>query len=626
MKRFLNDGSYLVASPGTMLLFKPGTTRPYASVPVTANRWPRLTPGRVCVNTKYEADNCILELADFRKGGEVQKWLPFAELQVSVEHVKVSDRGGQVIWLERKSGCIGLFDVDAKKRKTFQPKVEPDDQVEDIAISPDGALLAWGTRRTLCLMDTRSGKEIRKDTLKGDMGTEAIEFTPDAKTLIAFCWRRRHRQGSRPSEGPIAYVPTPRTMYHSPHALFADSRRAAMADDKGVIRIFDLQTGMQLDGHSAFPRFLGLAMIEEHTAVAWADTGLMVRWDIRTGQVLSEATITPSGKAHRPYSEMRFSPDGRLVAAKGAVTANKRAVPAVVLAVDNNPRDEDPVHIVGETSTGKSIMEIAGKINAPIPAVWHPSGKRLAVLRLPEAEEEPCHFDIHELTTARRAQSIPVAPGTIRFVGDGRTLLHAAPNRVALLEIASGQPRWTRPLSNADDDPLACEVSLDAKRRHAVVVRGHQRIFGEALLFDLDTGDIKANLFLNTVSPHGWTLSASGRWLAAATGPDEVEIHDLESANPNEPVLKLKCGDTPISALALNANSTRLITAHEDGTCLVWPLDLPHDVPLREDGQLVAALAGTRAADVAPSHPGPDVRTAANGQAPGTKADPGARH
>ena len=172
-----------------MLLFKPGTTRPYASVPVTANRWPRLTPGRVCVNTKYEADNCILELADFRKGGEVQKWLPFAELQVSVEHVKVSDRGGQVIWLERKSGCIGLFDVDAKKRKTFQPKVEPDDQVEDIAISPDGALLAWGTRRTLCLMDTRSGKEIRKDTLKGDMGTEAIEFTPDAKTLIAFCWR-----------------------------------------------------------------------------------------------------------------------------------------------------------------------------------------------------------------------------------------------------------------------------------------------------------------------------------------------------------------------------------------------------------------------------------------------------
>ena len=195
-------------------------------------------------------------------------------------------------------------------------------------------------------------------------------------------------------------------------------------------------------------------------------------------------------------------------------------------------------------------------------------------------------------------QSIPVAPGTIRFVGDGRTLLHAAPNRVALLEIASGQPRWTRPLSNADDDPLACEVSLDAKRRHAVVVRGHQRIFGEALLFDLDTGDIKANLFLNTVSPHGWTLSASGRWLAAATGPDEVEIHDLESANPNEPVLKLKCGDTPISALALNANSTRLITAHEDGTCLVWPLDLPHDVPLREDGQLVAALAGTRAADV----------------------------
>ncbi len=337
-------------------------------------------------------------------------------------------------------------------------------------------------------------------------------------------------------------------------AVFADSSRVALADCRGVIRIHDLRTGKQLDQHTRLPYLGGVALVGEHTAACWGPCGKVVTWDIRSGEVLSETTIPPAGgPPGQPFVGMRFSANGRQVAAW----------------------TEYRLCVLAETATGKRLAELTGAGYDPLVSEFHPSGKSIGTFR--ELKVGDSRFDLHDLATGRRLRSVPLKGGLVRFAPDGRTLLHATAWQVALREGLSGQPRWQMKLSALrlpkNESNELCLAELDRLGRTAIVVREQ-----DAHVFDVLTGKIKACI-PSDVCGEVCAVSASGRWLAARSVENEINLHDLEGKDPAEPVLKCSCPGVEIIALALDTDASRLLTLHGDATCLVCASTRPAGPP-----------------------------------------------
>jgi hypothetical protein len=173
---------------------------------------------------------------------------------------------------------------------------------------------------------------------------------------------------------------------------------------------------------------------------------------------------------------------------------------------------------------------------------------------------------LHDLRTGRHLRTVPIPGGDVCYSADGRTFLHADEWGVTLRESLSGKARWQMHLSRLElgkfQTNSLCLLRQDTTGRHAVVVREQ-----DAYLFDTLTGQIKVSIPLNG-SGKVCGVSASGRWLAV----EGVSVFDLEGKSPADPVVTLPMPRVDVRGLAVNADGTRLISAHGDGTCLVWDL------------------------------------------------------
>ena len=131
-------------------------------------------------------------------------------------------------------------------------------------------------------------------------------------------------------------------------------------------------------------------------------------------------------------------------------------------------------------------------------------------------------------------------------------------------------------------------MTFDRRGRQVVFVRTE-----DVQVLDALTGEIKVYipLFQRECTGRISALSASGRWFAVL-GAEDVCLFDLEGRDPTTPLRKKLGEASAITGLALDANGTRLVTAHGDGTCQVWPLDTADSEPKpRTDDQDWVALA-----------------------------------
>jgi hypothetical protein len=105
--------------------------------------------------------------------------------------------------------------------------------------------------------------------------------------------------------------------------------------------------------------------------------------------------------------------------------------------------------------------------------------------------------------------------------------------------------------------------------RRAVVVR-----LRDVIAFDVNTGRIVAQVEHREGEPDRENLaavSASGRWVTVADANSAPQLYDLEAEQPGNDLLNNQV-KVAVTGLALNDDGSRLITAHGDGTCLVWDL------------------------------------------------------
>jgi WD40 repeat protein len=231
------------------------------------------------------------------------------------EEVKTKDYVYCCAWApDGKSVALGHLDGriclhDAVTGKEIRMVGRHPGHVWSVAFSPDGKTLASSARRqgAVRLWDVASGDLIR--SFPGHMGgITHVLFTPDGKSLIASggtfepvivvhevaTGKTQHRL-----EGHTNYVQTV--------ALAPDGKTLVSAAHDGTVRVWDLASGSEKRHWSGWPdSAMNLAFLGDKEVLARDDKGVVRLYDVDTGRARREFMSFDHWSA--------ISPDGRNVA------------------------------------------------------------------------------------------------------------------------------------------------------------------------------------------------------------------------------------------------------------------------------------------------------------------------
>ena len=177
--------------------------------------------------------------------------------------------------------------------------------VRSVAFSPDGRKVAIGEGLgRVGLWDTVSGEGRLIEGLKADYN--GLAFSPDGEDLLLV---GEEVARWNIASGSFVFLaghadPSSRTAFISP------DRRRAITNDKGLLRLWDLESGRGRElARQAVPTRLGMAFCGDGAHLAWWTGSRLVAQDVRTG-----ARRTFGGPRAR-IRTLACSPDGRWAAA-----------------------------------------------------------------------------------------------------------------------------------------------------------------------------------------------------------------------------------------------------------------------------------------------------------------------
>jgi WD40 repeat protein len=559
LERIFTDGSYIPYGNGRTI-FSPNATEPLIHIAIADEIQAFDATGKFGVQVCHLDEGTEIALIDLRHGDVKKGRRVLAEMKGASGGPALSDHGKRIVWFDySEPRALCIHDVaPAKLRRIALP--------EDFArlwaaISRDGKFVCCRSGQQAAVYDAASGKQIRLATgLTGD-DRSAGQFTADGKA-----WTVQSDRG-------LVFVPTnpdkpiqTRPVWVS--AIFPDGRRGVEIDGGGVLRVVDLQTGEQLDKHSRFRSFGGVQMLEGHRAAAWGPWGQVVIWDIRDGQVLSEASVPPPLDGRMVEYRMCFSSDGKVVA---ALTSGS---PACLLA---------------DVRTGKILARAPG--HSAVSAGFDADGQ-VAVLIHPTSDEKKSALWLPG-RDGNASCLVPVPPGQVLPAGDGRSFAIVDDLSISLIEAVTGKERWKKdvpPMRTDERVGYSLLLAMRDARGRILTVRQHHVAIRDAV-----TGRTSKAFFCNAdtnVRFHTAGVSASGRWLAMVGGEQgELRLFDLDAEEPDLPVLRHELPTGQVTGLALTEDGSRLISAHTNGTCLVWDLEALRSAPSSKEMDAWQALA-----------------------------------
>ncbi len=487
-----------------------------------------------------------------------------------------------------------------------------EDQVEDVAFSPSGTLIATGSKDGLIkLWDPVSGRLVRK--IESDAPVYGLAFMPDDALIGAAGKAAVHLWDVASGKESLPPLPYPSAFQTAKAVAFSpDGARMAAATFEGPIIIWNMSNRKVVQTLAGHPRGTYSVMFSPtgKRLVSGGADGTAKIWNAVSGANL----ITVPTASQSVYA-VAFSPDGSTIAtaedsstaeiwdASNGTERHKLAGhTGAVLGIAFNPQgtwiataSEDKTVKIWDVRTGTELETLVGHRAAVSSVAFSPDGTSLvtggfdrnAILWAPAAPllELPAYpgnqafslayssdgkrlasgggdgaVKIRDVNTGSELKELPGEWGAVmglRFSPHGRRLVSAYWDEAAAQwDVASGRQVV------AITHPLDCIAVSPDGRQMAAGGDDHR-----VRVWDLSTGQWLSTLVGHTQEVYGVAYSPDSKLLATASRDRTVKIWD---ARKGREIRKLSGHEGTIFGVAFSPDGKRLATASADETAKIW--------------------------------------------------------
>lgn len=516
----------------------------------------------------------FIQTADWPAAGRQPIWRTVAETGVRVESLSFNRTGTHLIWQAEGlwQGLAGRIYVHAlASETTTRLNHDPDESIYNFILSPDGKSAAVSAAKHLHLYDTATGKKTRSfEYGTGEKGIDTcLQFLPDGKWVLATGVNTRQLDlFPLDPEAKRRAVPMPAARIRDA-VVTPDSKRVVVRDAGGVVRVYSLDTGKQLD-RGTQDTWAGVAWAGPDRAVCWSDRGRFVMWDTTTGAVVREFTVLPSKNA------------------TGIAAVTVRSDAAYLGVTEDLYQTIAQTFRVLDLRTGKTVVTLP-EGHTVHGVTFHPGGRRVEVSTYHISDgrngRDPNEFQVFDLETGKRTHVQTKYTGRIRYHPDERTLFRLSTRPAGSLltcsETATGDMRWQQRISRDHNRYLEQEwVCFGLDPKAGVVWFAQDRA---AHGYSVLSGKLVWAVSGMQQSEFGTPLSASedGRWLIAcnhrqsheASAWSEFSVYDLRSTVGRNVPLRSPAIRGKLRTAALSPDGGKAIALTGDGEQTVWDLD-----------------------------------------------------
>jgi WD40 repeat protein len=547
------DGKVVASSSddGTVRQWEPGTGRELRRFTLTkypTNAVAFSPDGKRLACWNYSSGSYSIRLFDAVTGTQL---VPPERVRDNVDSLCFSPDGSVLAWGSRSTSSIHLW--DANTLRPLRKFSGHEERVQSVAFSPDGQFLASASSdSTVRLWKVRTGKEIRQFNLSG---VQAVAFSPDGKTLAAGGQELEIRLWDVAS-GKLQGSLRGHNNWVTGLAFSRDGKSLAASGGDSTIRLWEVATGREVrkfEGHRGW--VLSVAFSRDGKTLVSGGTDHTVRlWETASGK-----NLHPFGGSE-PVESVAFSPDGKTL----ATGDGEEAIHLWDMATYNHVRKlTESQMIIKVRSREAKLSRGQHHVNN---LVFSPEGKSLAsvggdgVLRL---------WDLATGKVQSRLLDHRAWVNSVAFSSDGKTLASAddASSAVHLWNVATGQ--WLRDLQGHGSWMKAVAFSPDGKTlASGGIGDGSNSRRYPIRLWDAATGKEIRRLMGHDRLVRSLVLSADKEYLASVT--DDGAVFLWEATTGHLLGRLRERGWKQGYPIAFSPDGRTLAAADASGTILLW--------------------------------------------------------